>query len=194
MAAPGGAGGFACDAGRGASLPAVRSFPCTSADVRGCSFPLAGKNQRATGGSQIETAPWLPRPPRRLVWERNLLLREAIRFLAGAAWNAFGYYVTRLLADGRHQWAALVARGVVGLSGGGYYVWTDRSGMVRFSATLHGRRSLSSLRRPPQEVAASLYHGGARKHGRSGATVGEPRPSATNPIPSPEGKVSRRKP
>ena len=55
----------------------------------------------------------------------------------------------------------------------------------------HGRRSMSSLRRPPQEDAASLNWGGARKHGRSGATVGEPRPSARNPAPSPEGKVSR---
>ena len=34
--------------------------------IRGCarrSFPLAGKNQRATGGSQTETAPWLPPDP-----------------------------------------------------------------------------------------------------------------------------------
>ena len=56
----------------------------------------------------------------------------------------------------------------------------------------HGRRSLSSLRRPPQEVAASHPHGGARKHGRSGATVGEPRPSARMkrgeaPFPGGEG-------
>ena len=28
--------------------------------VGGCSFPLVGKNQRAPGGSQTETAPWLP--------------------------------------------------------------------------------------------------------------------------------------
>ena len=34
---------------------------CTG--VRGCSFPLAGKNQRATGGSPIEQAPWLPPDP-----------------------------------------------------------------------------------------------------------------------------------
>ena len=30
------------------------------AGKQGCSFPLAGKNQRAPGGSQTETAPWLP--------------------------------------------------------------------------------------------------------------------------------------
>ena len=64
VAAPGGAGVFARGAGRRALL-LMRGvgFLCTSADVRGCSFPLAGKNQRATGGSQIETAPWLPPDP-----------------------------------------------------------------------------------------------------------------------------------
>ena len=57
-----------------------------------------------------------PRTPRRLVWGRNLLLREAICFLAGAAWNSLGCYAARPLAAGRHRWAALVGRGVVGLS------------------------------------------------------------------------------
>ena len=45
------------------------------------------------------------------------MLREAIDFLAGAAWSDFGCYVRCPLAAGRHQWAALVARGVVSLSG-----------------------------------------------------------------------------
>ena len=49
-----------------------------------------------------------------------------------------------------------------------------------------GRRSRSILRRPPQEVATSLNRGGARKHGRSGATVGEPRPSSRNQGPLPQ--------
>ena len=65
------AGGRAAPEGRprcaqvGGPLAALAGawFLCTSADVRGCSFPLAGKNQRATGGSQIETAPWLPPDP-----------------------------------------------------------------------------------------------------------------------------------
>ena len=52
----------------------------------------------------------------------------------------------------------------------------------------HDRRSMRSLRRPPQEDAASHPHGGGRKHGRSGATVGEPRPSATNQAPFPSGE------
>ena len=120
--------------------------------------------------------------------------REAIGFLAGAAWNGFECYACCPLAAGRHRWAALAARGMVGLSGGGYCVWTDKEDNARFSATVHGRRSLSSLRRPPQEDAASLDHVEGRKYGRSGATVGEPRPSANNPVPSQEGKVSRRKP
>ena len=38
------------------------------------------------------------------------MLREAIRFLAGAAWSSFGCYVSCPLAAGRHRWAALVAR------------------------------------------------------------------------------------
>ena len=48
-------------------------------------------------------------------WERSLLLREANTFLAGAAWNALRYYACCPLAAGRHRWAALVAREVVGL-------------------------------------------------------------------------------
>ena len=36
--------------------------------------------------------------------------REAIGFLAGAAWNGLRCYVCSPLADGRHRWAALVAR------------------------------------------------------------------------------------
>ena len=43
------------------------------------------------------------------------MLREAIGFLAGAAWNGWGCYAIRPLAAGRHRWAALVAREVVGL-------------------------------------------------------------------------------
>ena len=59
-----------------------------------------------------------PRAPRRLGWGWNLLLREAIRFLAGAAWSDFRCCACCPPAVGRHQWAALAARGVVGLSGG----------------------------------------------------------------------------
>ena len=84
---------------------------------------------------------------------------EANCFLAGAAWNAFGYYVSCPLAAGRHRWAALVVREMVGLAGrvtACRLAWRDRSGMARFSASVHGRRSRSSLRRPPQEDAASL--------------------------------------
>ena len=42
------------------------------------------------------------------------MLCEANCFLAGAAWSALRCYAYRLLAAGRHRWAALVARGVVG--------------------------------------------------------------------------------
>ena len=87
------------------------------------------------------------------------MLREAIGFLAGAAWNNFGCYARCPLAGGRHQWAALVAREVVGLAGvfsACQLPWRDRSGMEQLSAAVHGRRSRSSLRRPPQEDAASL--------------------------------------
>ena len=41
--------------------------------------------------------------------------REAIRFLAGAAWSGVEDYACCPLAVGRHQWAALVVREVVGL-------------------------------------------------------------------------------
>ena len=55
-----------------------------------------------------------PRTPRRLAWGWSLLLREANGFLAGAAWNSWGCYTWCPLAAGRHRWAALVARGLVG--------------------------------------------------------------------------------
>ena len=44
------------------------------------------------------------------------MLCEANCFLAGAAWSALRCYAYRLLAAGRHRWAALVVRGMVGLS------------------------------------------------------------------------------
>ena len=172
------------------AAPDGAGFLCTSADVRG----VLSHSRERTKGRPVAANPrqyhGCPRTPRRLVWGRNLLLREAICFLAGAAWNSLGCYAARPLAAGRHRWAALAARGVVSLSRA-YRAKRNRLETVRFSATPHGRRSRSSLRRPPQEVAASCPHGGARNSTRSGATVGEPRPSSTNPVPSPEGKVSR---
>ena len=51
-----------------------------------------------------------PRPPPRWAWGRNLMLRKANCFLAGAAWNALGCYACCTQAVGRHRWAALVAR------------------------------------------------------------------------------------
>ena len=83
------------------------------------------------------------------------MLCEANCFLAGAAWSALRCYAYRLLAAGRHRWAALVARGVVGLGHTCMARW-DRLGTLRFTVTVYGRRSRSNLRRPPQEVAASL--------------------------------------
>ena len=129
-----------------------------------------------------------PRPPRRLGWGRNLMWSEANCFLAGAAWSGFRCYACCPRAAGRHRWAALVVRRVVGLAGFGGVC--ELTGQTRYSISwwLHGRRRLSSLRRPPQEVAASPDRDGARKHGRSGATVGESRPSSTNPAPFPGGE------
>ena len=56
-----------------------------------------------------------PRPLRRFIGGRNLLLRESNCFLAGAAWNDFKCYACCLLAAGRQQWVVLVARGLMGL-------------------------------------------------------------------------------
>ena len=42
------------------------------------------------------------------------MLRAAIGFLAGAAWNDLRYYACCPLATGRHRWAALGGREVVG--------------------------------------------------------------------------------
>ena len=51
-------------------------------------------------------------------------MREANCFLAGAAWNDFRCYVHRSLAAGRHQWAALVVRKMVGF-------WLRLMGVMR---------------------------------------------------------------
>ena len=90
-------------------------FLCTSADVGG----VLSHSRERTKGRPVAAKPrqhhGCPRTPRRLAWGWSLLLREAIGFLAGAAWNGFRGYVCRPLAAGRHQWAALVGRKMVGL-------------------------------------------------------------------------------
>ena len=68
----------------------------------------------------------------------SLLLREAIGFLAGAAWNALRCYVCSPLAAGRHRWAALVAREVVGL-----WLRLLGAGFLCTSADVRGVLSLS---------------------------------------------------
>ena len=78
-------------------------------------FPTRGKEPKGARGQPIRASTMAaPRTPRRLVWVRNLLLRKANTFLAGAAWNNFRCHACRPLAAGRHRWAALVARGLVG--------------------------------------------------------------------------------
>ena len=164
---------------------------CTSADVGGV---LSHSRERTKGrpvAAKSRQHHGCPRTPRRLAWGWSLLLREAIGFLAGAAWRGFGCCVARLLTAGRHRWAALVAREVVGLAGrvtACRLAWRDRLETVRFSASVHGRRSQSSLRRPPQEVAASLNHDGARNpHAKRGDRRGAP-PERNQPNPFPGGE------
>ena len=133
------------------------------------SFPLAGKNQRATGGSQTETAPWLPPDPSPLGLGVKPHVARGYWLPRGGGMRVFGV-LCHLSAGGR---AAPVGRPRCAQDGG--YVrawgcmWTDRADTLRFSALVHGRRSRSNLRRPPQEVAASLDHGGARSpHAKRG--------------------------
>ena len=92
-------------------------FLCTSADVRGV---LSHSRERTKGrpvAAKSRQHHGCPRTPRRLGCGRNLLLREAIGFLAGAAWSGFRCHACCPLAAGRHRWAALAVRGLVGLSG-----------------------------------------------------------------------------
>ena len=140
------------------SLDVEGLFPCTSADVGGCSFPLAGKNQRAPGGSQSETAPWLPPGPSPLGLGAEPLVARGYLLPRGGGLEQLG--VLRCSSAGGR--AAPVGRPRCARSGEpvGRFVacqlaWKNRSRTMRFSATLHGRRSRSNLRRPPQEVAAS---------------------------------------
>ena len=151
-------------------------FLCPWRGRAGLFFPTRGKEPKGAQWQPIRASTMAaPGPLVALFGGRNLLLREANCFLAGAACSGFRGYVCHPQAAGRHRWAALVARGLVGLSGDGYCVWTDKEDKARFSAMVHDRRSMSSLRRPPQEVAASLNHGGARKpHAKRGDRRGAP--------------------
>ena len=85
--------------------------------ARACGAVLSHSRERTKGrpvAAQSSKHHGCPRTPPRLAWGRNIMLREAIGFLAGAAWNGWGCYAIRPLAAGRHRWAALVARGLVG--------------------------------------------------------------------------------
>ena len=86
-----------------------------SAGVRG----VLSHSRERTKGRPVAANPrqhhGCPRTPPRLAWGWSLMWSEAIGFLAGAAWRGFGCCVARLLAAGRHRWAALVARKMVGL-------------------------------------------------------------------------------
>ena len=81
---------------------------------------------------------------------------EAIGFLAGAAWSALRCYAYRLLAAGRHRWAALAARGVVGL-----WLRLMGAGFLCTSADVQGVLSHSRERTKGRPVAAKSrqHHG-----------------------------------
>ena len=103
-----------------------------------CGAVLSHSRER-TKGRPVAAKPrqhhGCPRTPRRLGCGRNLMLREAIRFLAGAAWNGLGCYVCCPLAAGRHRRAALVACGLVSLSGVSRLVsWHGGTGRKRYGS------------------------------------------------------------
>ena len=157
------------------------------------------------GDSQSEPAPWLPPDPSSLGLGAQPPAARGYRLPRGGGLERL--WVLCLLSAGDQAHGGCLRRAQVcgpdsRLWGQGVFAccaqlgqgdtlgvsMPDRSCAVRLSAAVHGRRSRSTLRRPPQEVAASLHHDGARKHGRSGATVGEPRPSSRNQAPFPSGE------
>ena len=81
---------------------------------------------------------------------------EANSFLAGAAWSALECYARCPLAAGRHRWAALVAREVVGL-----WLRLLGTGFLCSSADVQGVLSLSRERTKGRPVAANprQHHG-----------------------------------
>ena len=86
--------------------------------ARACGAVLSHSRERTKGrlvAAKSRQHHGCPRTPRRLGWGRNLALREANCFLAGAAWNDLRCYACCPLATGRHRWAALVGREVLGL-------------------------------------------------------------------------------
>ena len=92
------------------------------------------------------------------------MLREAIGFLAGAAWNTLGCHVSCPLAAGRHQGAALVARRLVGLSSAmrlvGWLVGTGQERCGSPQRCMAGGTGVASVglrrRTPPLSTEAEL--------------------------------------
>ena len=174
---------LAAPAGRGVHLPVARASKAVLSHSRERTKgrPVAAKPRQHHG---------CPRTPRRLAWGRNLMWSAAKTFLAGAAWRGLGVMSLVRWRPGGTV-AALVVRGMVGLSGVPQLVgWRGGTGR-EWSGSPHrcmagGARAASvGLRRrspPPSTMTerATLT--------RSGATVGEPRPSSRNPAPFPGGE------
>ena len=104
------------------------------------------------------------------------MLREAIRFLAGAAWNGFGCYVSCPLAAGRHRWAALAARGLVGR----LHWWGGRSlsagveGQVGNGAVLRIGAWPEEPEQPPSASAGGRRLSQLRRSAQASREAGRP--------------------
>ena len=184
-----GGGPLAAPAGRGVHLPVARASKAVLSHSweRTKGRPVAAKPRQHHG---------CPRTPRRLAWGRNLMWSAAKTFLAGAAWRGLGVMSLVRWRPGGTV-AALVVRGMVGLSGVPQLVgWRGGTGR-EWSGSPHrcmagGARAASvGLRRrsPPLSTKAE-----GASMGDAGRPQGSPARARPTKNPSPEGKVSRRKP
>ena len=138
------------------AVPAGRGVPLHIGRCAGCSFPLAGKNQRATGGSQIETAPWLPPDPSSLGLGAEPRAVRGYRLPRGGGLERLGV-LRHSSAGGR---AAPVGRPRCA-RGGGLLAAPDGAGFLCTSTDVRGVLSHSRERTKGRPVAAkpSQHHG-----------------------------------
>ena len=91
--------------GAAVPLPAARAWGAVLSHSR-------ERTKGRPGAANLRQHHGCPRAPPRLAWERNLLLREANCFLAGAAWSSFAVMLVVRWRPGGTV-AALVAGGLV---------------------------------------------------------------------------------
>ena len=179
---------------RKSGFPALRGSLARGAGKGGCSFPLAGKNQRATGAANPSQHHDCPRPLAAWPGGETSCCARLSASLRGRLGTPLGFMlVVRWRPGGTGESPSLRARwracqgvgGVCGLTG-----QTRRSFAQRCMAGEAGAASVGLRRRSPPPAPKAE----GASMGEAGRPQGSPARARPTQPPSPAGKVSRRKP